>query len=645
MSILASEGFGQRNPRKLNNHKSRLIKKKLTPEEIELRKEVDLLESAKSTCPLLTIDQIHPDFRERYQEAIESQKEFLKEADKQKDDNIKNKGTVLKMPATELPIDENKKYEKRYRAWFKALRMILFYDKDGNILNRNNMQIDYNQEASYLANINDPHIKKFVATSLYCFRLEEEEVEENYSIKDFPKAVKVRRAKIYFVNMYGVGTLHSVFEKELPIKLTNEHRKDDTGQIIDTDYLILPIIERFRIMSHLIKFIRYSRSKGKFLCSLSSFDFLLIQNKHDPTFKLIDAKSNRPISFKILFNSPYGFINTDQTCKNRDKLLNSSPYGIIKPYTNDRGEREMGFFDNYALLYSFAMMLMSLETDYRFYLKSSADLVNQFAIRNLQTLQDEGKPYVSMYDRYNYPQQNIDKLDQEFLKDKFDTYLSYNVNRITLYESIRSFIKLPPSVIGDKDLFLESILTRSNEFDKKKAFVGHIFMVHLYFQVFYSEVQKAISSGIERYIENFEKKFITLYEEVYPTQALNYPKDPNVVFTDVALNQMVQFILTEKFSLLMTKIYFNNIMKIFGIYQNPEYMDNHEFKELDSLILEYQLAEKFLNKEVFKMDRRLFIDSIFQIRNNKINVRGFDAFRVVVLSQKANRGGRSLIGL
>ncbi|MEL6803146.1 MAG: hypothetical protein AAFO91_05085, partial [Bacteroidota bacterium] len=582
---------------------------------------------------------------ERYIEAVQSQAAFLQEAEQGGDKNKKNDGVVLTYPSVELPLDSNKDYERRYRAWFKAIRVVMFYDKNNNILNRNNLQMDYNREASYLFNINDPYIQDYVETSLYCFRLEDEDVQENYTNPDYKQAVKVRRAKLYFVNLYGVGTFQSVFTKDLPIRMTDEKRRDDTGGLLESDYLILTITERFKIMSHLIKFIKYSRSKGKYLCSLSSFNFLLVQNKYKPTFKMIDSKTNRPVSFQILFSSPKAFINLDQTCQNRTDLLNTSPYGFVKQYKNDRGEQVLGFQDNYGLLYSFVMMLLSVETDFRFYLKNSAAIVNQFAIRNMQTLEKEGKQYVSMYDRYHQQQEQIDAVDQEFTKEKFDHYMNYNVNRITLYDSIRKYIQLPYSVIGDKNLFLQSILTRSPRFNKKKSFIGHVFMVNLYFQVFYTEVQNSISSGTERYLDKFEKKFIELYEEVYPKQALQYPKDPNLVFTEIVLNQMIQYILTEKFSLLMIKIYFNNIMRLYGQYKNPAYMDTHDFKELDSMILEYELAEKFLNKEVPKMDRRLFVDSVFQMRNGTIHIRGYDSFRVIVLSQKGKAGSRSLIGL
>lgn len=645
-NILASERMSRsKQPRALKRNTlevSRLEAK--TKEDIELRKERDPLDVALEICPMIKTQDIIHEFQGNFLIGIEREAQFLRKASMNKDQNLMNFGTFVSRPPSELPIEKDKKYERYYTATLKAARIILFYDKDNNILNRNNLQSKYPILMNFLTNINDPYIRKFVLISYYCFRTEEEEVEENYSNEAYPTAVKIRRANIFFLNPTGIGSLHNVFDVNFAALMKKDNRRDDFGGDIVSDYLVLPITERFKILSFLIKFVKYVRRKGKFVCTLNAKGFMLIQTKKNPLFKMIESETNQPISFRLSFTGVGTFIDNKQNCWNQRVAQNNSPYAFIEEGEDDRGNTMMFLFDKYSLIFSFVFMILSLETDFRLKMKNSARFVNQFAVRFLETQAANDQPYKSMFSTYN-DENLIDKNDHEIIWEKFNTFLGYNVNRISAYDTIKEFIKLPPSIVGDREQLIETILTRSDKFNKKKNFVGHLFVAQLYFMVFHQQVQKSIITGTEGYIDRTEAKFLDLYEEVYPKQNLMYPKDPNLVFTDIIVHQMIQFIVAQKYSILMIRVYFNTIKKLFSKYKLPHFFDTHDFEEIDTLIQEYAITERFLVKEVFKLDRRLLIDSLFQVRNGEVFIRGFDSFRVVVLShQNSNRGG-ALLGL
>ena len=359
---------------------------------------------------------------------------------------------------------------------------------------------------------------------------------------------------------------------------------------------------------------------------------------------MIESETNQPISFRLCFTGLGTFIDNTQECWNQRVAQNNSPFAFIEEGEDDRGNSMMFLKDKYSLIYSFVFMILSLETDFRLKIKDSARFVNQFAVRFLETQALDKRPYKSMFTTYNTGNL-VDKNDHEVIWEKFNTFLGYNVNRISVYDTIREFIKLPPSIIGDRELLIQTILTRSDTFNKKKNFIGHLFVAQLYFMVFHEQVQKSIITCTEGYINRSEAKFLDLYEEVYPTQNLMYPKDPNLVFTDIIVHQMIQFIVAQKYSILMIRVYFNTIKKLFSKYKRPQFFDTHGFGEIDTLIHEHGIAERFLAKEIFKLDRRLLIDSLFQVRNGEVFIRGFDSFRVVVISHQNRHRGGALLGL
>jgi hypothetical protein len=471
--------------------------------------------------------------------------------------------------------------------------------------------------------ITDPKVKeqfsKYFSLYLYCFSFPEVPYDNPGYASPEGVEKNTRRRFIFFKRPVN-RTL------QLMLKM---------GYQIPEQKVVITIKNRLKIVRHIIKMHGFLISIDLKVCRFRFMTLLLypLKSKKDATFTAIAGAEQNYMYYQLLSSVTEQIQMKDTPCIESVPERRYSP-GSMDPENIDENLYKQGkILDNKARQFSLAILALGFEYMYRV---EPVDVSDVLMCYTRQYWAHIKKYNINKYSTEDLYWDHCDKWVKNYyeIRDKMEVYLSYNVNRLQIYSHMKQFKELPPSIIADKENFFEAYMFQNPEYDFQERFLSYQFISLLVFKMNFQNLKQKSFNFLENFQTKMESTFMDYYELIYPKSTYTIPKDPKLLFDENTRNNLIEYIASIKFDDQLLGVYFDLILNCFNNYLNPDTSVLDYLDMVNTLIQKHDDAVDFMVTEIPRIKSRNLVDIVFQVRNGKIFIRGYDAMRVIILSNK-----------
>ena len=501
------------------------------------------------------------------------------------------------------------------------------YDSSGKFLNDSDFGLfginPFIKDLFYKNNA-DPEVRKnfskYFSFFLYCFSMPEVELNKD-AIATVPSNVS-RVAVRRFIFMQR--PVRQTLQVMLKLGYQNPEKK-----------FIITIKNRMKILRHIIQMQQFLKTIDMKLCRFRFGTLLLykVPSGKLATFSAISSTKQDYHHFHILNLVNEHIYPKDHPCVESSPERRYSPEAF-NPKNFDQSMYEKGkIHDDYANQFSLAMLALGFEYMYRV---SPVDITDTLICFSRQYFANVKKNKIAKYSTYDLYWDNCSDFVKNYpdIRDKFETFLSYQYNRMIMYNYMKKFAKLPPSVVADKENFFDSFFDREEDYEFESRFVAYHFVAFMIFKMNFKNLKKITFNYLQGFQDSMEVTFMDFYELIYPKSSYTIPKHPKVLFDESNLNKLIEYICSIKYDDQLVGIYFDVIQGCFKNYISPTSGVTDYLPLLDHVISKHDEAMEFMTKEFKRMKLRDLVDIVYQVRNGKVYMRGYDALKVIILTNK-----------
>ena len=572
------------------------------------------LEDINKFCKVIDFDSIPEPFRETFQSTVQNLVNQNKLKSATEDFSTLSDRTTLPLKFPPKGPDDP--------ASMKTISLHYIIEKigkDGTVINQ--QSIDQKLSKAVRLNLKygfgQTDFSKYFLATEYCFQLP---VVVQNNEKSVENIKEIREHKIFFVSDIASLTAAVILKR---------------GYVNPENKIIITVLNRLKIIRHLIQGTLYLKTIGMKVCRFRMFNFTFIPtiDKDAAVFTALHPSKQKYVKYKLNQFITNDLIPSDQECIENSKLYKYSPEAFNPDNIRDDLYKQGKIIDEFAGEFSLATFMLGFEYLYRV---APVDITEVLLCYTKQYFikpdQKDAKRF-SMYDIYWDYCKDFFKGYPDVL-EKTEDYLSWNVNRLQLYQFMKSFRQLRPSVIADKENFFDSYISQIDEYDKKDRYIGYKFITNMLFRIYLRQIKKLSFESIDKWHDHFEGELIDSYELIYPRSPLTIPKNPGYIFDEKNINQLIDYIISIKFSSQQLGIYYDTVALAYKNYADPSTNVTSYLETIDRAIEKQEQALRFLRREFSQIKPRYLVDIVFQVRNGKIFIRGFEALKVILITNK-----------
>lgn len=571
----------------------------------------EFLETIKTVCPIFDVESLPENFKELYQNSVQNLSNKIK-LKLENDDN----GSITEK--TQLPYNYPPKNEDEPLGNM-MLSLIYFTEKigkDGKPINSDKINNNLNKtlKLNLKYGFGQTDFGKYFVSFLYCFRLPGLVIPNEKGVENIQE---IREHKIFYVMEAPTQTMAVTLKR---------------GYVNPEKRIIISVLNRLKIVRHVIMGTQYLKKIGMKVCRfrIFNFTFIPVQKREEVVFTALHPHTQKYVKYKLNQFITDDLIPVEQPCIENKPFYKYSPEAFNPKNIEDKLYEKGQIFDEFAGEFSLAIFMLGFEYLYRI---APVDITEVLLCFSKQYFTKKDSDKASMYDIY------WDYCGDKFngyadVLEKTEDYLSWNVNRLQMYQHMKKFKQLRPSEIADKETFFDSFISQNIEYDKEERYIGYHFMTHMLFKIYLNLIKKTSYQSIDKWHNNFEAELIDFYELIYPRSPLTIPKNPRYIFDEKTVNQLTDFIISIKFSDQLLGIYYDTVALAYKNYVNPKTNVTLYLETIDKAIEKHDQALRFLLREFSEIKTRYLVDIVFQVRNGKIFIRGYEALKVILLTNK-----------
>ena len=581
------------------------------------------LEKLKALCQPIRVEDIDENFREIFTNSL----------NKVKEDTPNHPVTVswsktvaLKEQfATSVPVGEGP-FRTRRNINFQYVKYVELHNKNGKIGTNSETEKMMAGLMKWVDHADNKDFHKFLVYKFYCVSLSSK--DEPVTIPKQPQYIRQTSDEFVFVGLRFTTTLMS------KLKLGHSPSRKIT----------IPMDQKLRILAHMIRLSDFLGTIDMKICDYKVVNFALIETE-DPhyVFKMIEENQQRYVNMNMIHLTSPNLVSKETECRVATSQNKISPMAFNEKFFSPENQKEGFLVDPYGLSFSFSMMMISMEY---LYSEKNTDVVSYLNTYINEYFKHASNARKSEFLSMNFIYKNGTgkfTATQAEVYENFEEYLDYNVNRLTLHELMKKYKEVPALVIANKEEFIDSYLTTNRDYDRDERFNGYNFIEKLFYLVYYNKLKNGSFRRLEKFHTSYSKTLIDFYEQIYPKNNLNVPKDPELVFPPQVMSKLVDYIISVKFNAIMIGIYYGCVKVLFLSYTKKNSNPINYLSTLDKMSSATNNAKQFLLNEFAKLKKRHVIDIVFQVRNGNILIRGFDSLKIILMtSKKVKRVGKML---